>query len=130
MREIVDLPFNALVCRVKALEEKIEQMNNAYCKMSARIAEINTGTITNVIPQVVIPPELMHTQGKKDKRSNRSYHIVKQRWEFWKKQYESGMTTKEIAHHWNCDRTTVTHAKRKNFIATKSDPFKNQRFTI
>jgi hypothetical protein len=50
-------------------------------------------------------------------RSNRSYEVVKKRWELWKTQIDSGATPAQLAKAWGCERGSVYHAIKNKFVA-------------
>jgi len=47
---------------------------------------------------------------------NRQAHVVAQRWECWRKQYEAGMTVSMIARAWDCHHATVIMAKKCGWL--------------
>jgi len=52
-------------------------------------------------------------------RSNRSYEVVKKRWELWKTQIDSGATPAQLAKAWGCERGSVYHAIKNKFVARR-----------
>ena len=123
MREIIDLPFNALVYRVKVLEEKLVDQANQITTLASQMAQNRTEMAVKEANEVAegittrlqIPNDLMPTIGKYRARKNRSYEIVKKRWDLWKLQLESGLTIYQIAKAWGCDHSSVSHARSRNF---------------
>lgn len=123
MREIIDLPFNALVYRVKALEDKIVDQANQITTLASQIAQNRTEMALKeakeveegITTRLQIPEDLMPTIGKYRARKNRSYEIVKKRWALWKVQMESGLSQNQIAKAWGCDHGSISYAKKRNF---------------
>ena len=105
VREIIDLPFNALVYRVKVLEEKLVDQANQITTLASQIAHNRTEMALKeakeveegITTRLQIPKDLMPTIGKYRARKNRSYEIVKKRWALWKVQFESGLSQNQIA---------------------------------
>ena len=145
VREILDLPFAALIYRVKVLEEKLADQGNQIAALASTIAqnraemalkqtiEPNVGKVTayecvkHLMPIMDVPKDLMPTLGKFRARSNRTSEVVAKRWALWKIQYEAGHSFSEIARAWGCDHSTINYAFRKNFNARKR---KDQRISI
>ena len=128
VREIIDLPFNALVYRVKALEDKIVDQANQIATLASQIAQNRTEMALKeakeveegITTRLQIPKDLMPTIGKYRARKNRSYEIVKKRWALWKVQLESGLTQNQIAKAWGCDHASISYARRRNFEPRKT----------
>jgi len=145
VREIIDLPFNALVYRVKALEDKIVDQASQITALASTIAQnrtemalkhadhTNMGKVTaydcvkDLMPIMDVPKDLMPTPGKFRARKNRTSEVVAKRWALWKIQYEAGHSFSEIARAWGCDHSTINYAFRKNFNARKR---KDQRISL
>jgi hypothetical protein len=123
VREILDLPFAALVYRVKVLEEKLVDQANQITTLASQIAHNRTEMALKeakeveegITTRLQIPKDLMPTIGKYRARKNRSYEIVKKRWALWKVQFESGLSQNQIAKAWGCDHASVSYAKKRNF---------------
>jgi uncharacterized coiled-coil protein SlyX len=149
MRDIVDLPFNALSYRVKVLEDRIATQANQITAMAHQSLQdrINIrafeqklqerekyfktlseklackqaqAVIQDVTPDLVIPKHLKKSCGVGSGKMAKSYEIIKKRYALWKLQYESGFSLTQIARAWKCDHGSVGHAKRNNFIPKKS----------
>ena len=128
MREIIDLPFNALVYRVKTLEDKIAEQNTKIAMLASQIAqnkptmglETASSVVEGITPRIEIPKELLPTIGKHRASRNRTYEIVKKRWGLWKLQFEAGMSQNQIARAWGCDHGSINHAKNHNFEPRRS----------
>jgi len=128
VREIIDLPFNALVYRVKVIEEKLVDQANQITTLASQIAQNRTEMAIKEANEVAegistrleIPKDLMPTIGKYRARKNRSYEIVKKRWALWKVQLESGLTQNQIAKAWGCDHASISYARSRNFEPRKT----------
>jgi len=128
MREIIDLPFNALVYRVKTLEGKIAEQNTQIAMLASQIAqnkprmglETASSVVEGITTRIEIPKELLPTIGKHRASRNRNYETVKKRWGLWKLQFEAGMSQNQIARAWGCDHGTIHHAKNHNFEPRRS----------
>lgn len=149
MKEIIDLPFNALTYRVKALEEKIHGLSSQiitlahqslqdrinirgfeqklaerekyFIKLSEKLASKQAvAVIQEVTPRIVVPRHLLKECGAGSSKMKRNHEIVKKRWALWKLQFESGFSMNEIARAWKCDHGSIGYARRNNFIPTKA----------
>jgi uncharacterized coiled-coil protein SlyX len=128
VREILDLPFAALVYRVKVLEEKLVDQANQITTLASQIANNRTEMALKeakeveegITTRLQIPKDLMPTIGKYRARKNRSYEIVKKRWALWKVQFESGLSQNQIAKAWGCDHASISYARRRNFEPRKT----------
>jgi len=136
-RLTADLALPAAIHRIKMLEEKIEAMEGSIAQLSVKMTQATASIMdyqmkSNEIEKlkIMVPQELKPTNGKFRARGNRSYHVVSQRWKIWKEQWEAGMTPRQISSAWGCDHSTVRHAIRKNFVATKIDPRKYHRTPV
>jgi len=67
------------------------------------------------LPVLDVPKEISYRPVNGKKHRNRACHVVAQRWDFWRKQYEAGMTISMIAQAWDCDHATVCNAKKCNW---------------
>ena len=136
-RLTADLALPAAIHRIKMLEEKIEAMEGTIAHLSVKMTQATASMMdyqmkANEIEKlkIMVPQELRPTNGKFRARGNRSYPVVSQRWKIWKEQWEAGMTPLQIASAWGCDHSTIRHAIRKKFIASKCDPRKHQRTNL
>jgi hypothetical protein len=157
MRDIVDLPFNALSYRVKALEDRIATQANQITAMAHQSLQdrINIrafeqklqerekyfktlseklackqaqAVIQEVTPDLVVPKHLKKACGVGSGKMNKRYEVIKKRYALWKLQYESGFSMVQIARAWKCDHGSIAHAKRNNFIPKKSSGRIKDRF--
>ena len=139
------LVLPAAIHRIKMLEERMAGQDAQITQLAGMIGKLkdnaDKGQIDNLtsimakirltIPRKIItehiqgddipietPKELLPTL--QTVRNNRSYEVVKKRWELWKTQIDSGATPAQLAKAWGCERGSVYHAIKNKFVARRS----------
>jgi uncharacterized coiled-coil protein SlyX len=134
--------ISAVTYRLKQIEERFTMQEHKITQLAGMIGKLkdnsDKGQIDNLASimaniRLTIPRKMIreHIQGDdipletpkellptfQTVRSNRSYEVVKKRWELWKTQIDSGATPAQLAKAWGCERGSVYHAIKNNFVA-------------
>jgi hypothetical protein len=114
---------NELEKRTKELEESIKSVNQILHTLRSDILVNNTiGKQTEPSPYITEDIMMKRRTRQGWKRGNRKHETVKKRWAIWKIQYESGRSMKNIAEEWDCDHSSISYARSKEWNPTKSNP--------
>jgi len=130
--------------RLKQIEERFAMQEHKITQLAGMIGKLkdnaDKGQIDNLASimaniRLTIPRKMIteHIQGDdipletpkellptfQTVRSNRSYEVVKKRWELWKTQIDSGATPAQLAKAWGCERGSVYHAIKNKFVARR-----------
>jgi len=106
--------------RLTVLEKKSEHYERELDKIRQSLAQLSQEAVLRsalkkpelALPVLEVPKEISYRPANGKKQRNRTTHVVAQRWAFWRKQYEAGMTVSMIAKAWDCDHATVCNARR------------------
>jgi len=116
-RQLVEAAKNY---RLTVLEKKFEHHDRELTELRQLIGRLSSDALMKsaikkpelALPIMDVPKEISYRPQNGKKVRNREAEVVAQRWEFWRKQYESGMTVSMIARAWDCHHSTVFNAKR------------------
>ncbi|NCA19753.1 MAG: hypothetical protein EBS86_01285 [Crocinitomicaceae bacterium] len=126
-----EMALPATIYRVSAAEKTIAELraevNALRISLTTAVEQIKCSNIQIKTPEteIIVPKELVHSKGKRYMRygkmvygrRNRNAEQVAKRWSMWKTQLELGISMSAIARAWNCDHSSILHAKKKGFKA-------------
>jgi hypothetical protein len=120
----------ATIYRVSELEKRTKELEDNLKALNQIIYTLRSDIIVNKAlgkqPELPIgvPEELKMKRRTRSgsPRGNRRHETVKKRWSLWKIQYESGMSMKSIANEWDCDHSSISYARSREWNPTKATP--------
>lgn len=106
--------------RMTVLEKKSEYHDRELTELRQLIGRLSSEALMKsamkkpevALPVLEVPKDISYRPQNGKKVRNREAHVVAQRWEFWRKQYEAGMSVSMISRAWDCDHATVVYAKK------------------
>jgi len=109
--------------RTKELEDNLKSVNQILYTLRSDIV-VNKAIGKQQELHIDIPDELKMTRRTRSgsPRGNRRHDTVKKRWGLWKIQYESGRSMKSIADEWDCDHSSISYARSRQWNPTKAIP--------
>jgi hypothetical protein len=120
-RQLVEAAKNY---RLTVLEKKAEYHDRELTELRQLIGRLSSDALMKsainkpelALPIMEVPKEISYRPQNGKKVRNRQAHVVAQRWECWRKQYEAGMTVSMIAKAWDCHHATVIMAKKCGWL--------------
>ena len=120
----------ATIYRVSEVEKRLKELEDSLKYINQIIHTLRSDMIVNKAigkePEVLIdiPEELKMKRRSRSgsPRGNRRHDTVKKRWAIWKIQYDSGRSMKSIADEWDCDHSSISYARSREWNPTKAIP--------
>lgn len=94
-------------------ERELDELKKAFQRLRDEAVLRTAFKVPEVsLPVLEVPKEISYRPINGKKERNRTPDVVARRWELWKKQYAAGMTVTMISRAWDCDRSTVSNARK------------------